>query len=87
MENRPCQANLMMFCDEITSLADKGNFSGAMYLDVCKAFDVAPRDIQTTKLALCNIKKAPVKWLPDRSQQVSGESASEISSGEAQRSI
>lgn len=42
MENRPCQTNLILFFDEITILADKGNCEEI--IDFCKVFDFALRD-------------------------------------------
>ena len=38
MENRSCQANLMAFIDEITSLDDNGNCVGLKSLDFWASF-------------------------------------------------
>lgn len=50
MENRPCQTNLILFFDEITILADKGNCEEV--IDFCKTFDSVLRDFLIKNLAL-----------------------------------
>lgn len=65
MENRPCQKNLILFFDEITILADKGNCKEI--IDFCKAFDLALRDFLIKNLVLYDIDKVhsgenPAAW-------------------------
>lgn len=65
MENRPCQTNLILFFDEITILADKGNRKEI--IDFCKAFDLALRDSLIKNLALYDTNEAhsskdPAAW-------------------------
>lgn len=55
MENKPFQTNLILFFDEITILADKGNCKGI--IDFCKAFDLALCDFLIKNLALYDIDK------------------------------
>lgn len=65
MENRPCQTNLILFFDEITILADKGN--SEEIIDFCKTFDLALRDFLIKNLALhdadeAHLSKDPAEW-------------------------
>lgn len=50
MENRPCQTNLVLFFDEITILADKGNCKET--IDFCDAFDLALCDFLIKNIVL-----------------------------------
>lgn len=65
MENTPCQTNLILFFDEITILADKGNCEEI--IDFCKAFDLALHDFLIKNLALYDTHEAqssndPAAW-------------------------
>lgn len=44
-ENRACQTNLILLCDEITNLVDKGNCPEVIGLDLWRAFDLVSNDI------------------------------------------
>lgn len=76
MENRPCQTNLILFFDEITILADKGNCEEI--IDFCKAFDLALCDFLIKNLVLYDIDEAhsnedPAAWqVPKPPATVSG---------------
>lgn len=45
MENRPCQTNLILLCDEITNLVDERNCPEVIGLDLWRAFDLVSNDI------------------------------------------
>lgn len=60
MENRTCQTKIHLF-HEITSLIDKNNIGGVIYLDFCKAIDLVLYDILIKKLKQYTINMAHIK--------------------------
>lgn len=59
-ENRTCQTRIHLF-PEITSLIDKNNIGGVIYLDFCKAIDLVLYDILIKKLEQYTINMAHIK--------------------------
>ena len=89
------QFAITFLIDKIRGRMDKGLLTGAMFIDLKKAFDTVPHDGLLNKLFRYGIQDQPLSWfesyLTNRTQSVSIEnhlsSAANISSGVPQGSV
>jgi len=44
-QGRLCLTNVVVFCDGVMTLEDKGKMTDVIYLDLCKAFDMVHHHI------------------------------------------
>lgn len=63
VQNKPCQTNLLLFFDEISSQVAKGNDVGIIHFNFCVPFDLVSFNILIKNIALHNINKACFNWI------------------------
>ena len=93
--NHSSQLAITFLTDKIHGHMDKGLLTGAVFIDLKKAFDTVPHDGLLNKLFRYGIQDQPLSWfesyLTNRTQSVSIEnhlsSAANISSGAPQGSV
>ena len=93
--NHSTQLAVTFFTDKIRGHMDKGLLTGAVFIDLKKAFDTVPYDGLLNKLFRYGIQDQPLSWfqsyLTNRTQSVSignhRSSAAYISSGVPQGSV
>ena len=93
--NHSSQLAVTFLTDKICGHMDKGLLTGAVFIDLKKAFDTVPHDGLLNKLHSYGIQDLPLSWfesyLSNRTQSVSIEnhlsSAANISSGVPQGSV
>ena len=62
---RSASANLMMFWDKITALANEAKEVSITYTDLRRVFDSVPLDLLSFKLHECEIEGKNYRWLQD----------------------
>jgi len=63
MKGRSCFTNLIIFCDQVTHLVDKGKAVRVIYLDFSKAFDTVPHSILLERLAAHGLDRCTLCWV------------------------